>query len=502
MTHTSGPVPIKSTSYVARSFERECLRYLSSQQWVLLLGPRQHGKTSALIRLKFSLVEQGFRCCFVDLQALPPNLNFRSLLKWFVKEVAKGLRVPLVNPIDGGEDSLEDWIMAVVPAGAPLVVLVDEASAIQDEEIRNSFYGQIRAIKSSAAANPDSICADIFFLFAGTFRPEVLVDPKNSPFNVCRRIDTDDLSFDEVQSLAKISLDREEVQAISRVIFDGVGGQPHLVQTLLAIAEIREESDEIGAVQAELESLCAHSNDHSDSIFRAVVAEQSLTDIASAVVRNGSIPNDPANDYYRYMIVLGLMRRDGTNLIFRNALYEKIARGSPQLQNSGSIVATQITSHFYPRELAFFAFMTNPKLKEICFASYNGAAISWNAGSYRLTLVGFGIALEAMLIDFLLRQNPRDISSRINAAARKDKPNFNHHENNSDPWTWRLVNLIAVARLINGINGPLEVPEALREMRNFVHPALLCGSYRPESELAPEALAAGGLTQMVIRDIH
>jgi hypothetical protein len=49
-----------------------------------------------------------------------------------------------------------------------------------------------------------------------------------------------------------------------------------------------------------------------------------------------------------------------------------------------------------------------------------------------------------------------------------------------------------VARLIDGTKGPLDLPESLREMRNFVHPAAMKSGYLPEHDLLPEATAAEG----------
>jgi predicted AAA+ superfamily ATPase len=91
MTHTNGPVPLGSADYAPRTFEDETLALLLKREWVLLLGPRQHGKTSALLRIRRKLIDTGLRCSFVDLQALPPALSFRELLEWFGRKVAQSL---------------------------------------------------------------------------------------------------------------------------------------------------------------------------------------------------------------------------------------------------------------------------------------------------------------------------------------------------------------------------------------------------------------------------
>jgi predicted AAA+ superfamily ATPase len=47
--HLQGPVPLGHESYIERPFELKLIRELQAGRWVLFLGPRQHGKTSALV---------------------------------------------------------------------------------------------------------------------------------------------------------------------------------------------------------------------------------------------------------------------------------------------------------------------------------------------------------------------------------------------------------------------------------------------------------------------
>jgi hypothetical protein len=503
MTHITGPVPLTSEFYIERAFEREAVKLLLNRQWALLLGPRQHGKTSALIRIRRSLNATGFRCAFVDLQGLPPGLNFSGMLNWFSKQVADSLGHKLVKLPEGTSDSIEDWLNCAVPMpGTPVVILIDEASAIRDEHIRNAFYGQIRAIKSAAAhANQSSLSATIQFLFSGTFRPETLVDDLNSPFNICMRVDTEDLGLKEVVKLAQLALGRQDVTKLAECIFHNVGGQPHLVQSFLAVANDHEEANELDAIDAEVARLSIQGSDHLDSIFRTVVQEPALLQIGSTAATHGKIKNDPANVHYKFMMILGLMRREGNDLYFRNMLYETMARSSTQMLPE-SAQKFGIASHFYMVEISAFAFIKDVEYREICHAAYNGAIASINSRNHRLALVGFGVALETILLDWLIREPPASIAGAISAAASKKRPSFIGQERVLDPSTWRLVNMMLVARLFNRVRGPIDPPEALREMRNFVHPAAMKKRYLSEEALGPEAVAAGGLLGMVMRDIQ
>jgi hypothetical protein len=504
MTYTNGPVPLDAPDYyVPRTFESETLHHILKRDWVLLLGPRQHGKTSALLRIRNHLREAGLRCAFVDLQALPPGLTFPALLEWVTRRIAMSLNVPFVVAPEGRVDSFEDWLNSTIPMpGAPVVILIDEASAIRDELVRNSFYGQIRALKSAGmAAEPGAVSSIVQFVFSGTFRPEALVDELNSPFNVCLRVDTEDFTLANISGLSSIALRRPDVGNIPQLIFDAVGGQPHLVQHLLSVVVGLEGVGEEDAIAAEVERIVENGSDHLDSLLGAVMADKSLTGIAAVAAAQGQVLNDPANVDYRLIQVIGLLRRDGRNLVFRNALYKQIAEASPQLRPE-QVQAQGIASHFYPLPGSSFGFIVDLEYREICQSAYNGAVAAFNARSYRLALVAFGVALEAMLVDFLTRQAPGVVATAIGQLHGRARPNFSApHEVQTDPTTWHLVNQMKVARALHGANGPVEIPEALREMRNFVHPAKIKVSYLPESALHPEAIAAGGLVGIVMRDI-
>jgi hypothetical protein len=502
MTCTSGPVPLSAEEYVERWFERETLTYLLKREWVLLLGPRQHGKTSALLRLKRTLSSSGYRCAFVDLQALPPQYTFSELLEWFASSIARELGSRIASRPHGRAESLEEWLEAAVPCdGPPVVILVDEASAVADEGMRNGLYGQIRALKALAAANPQSVAALLVFLFAGTFRPESMVDPRNSPFNVCRRIETEDLDLRGVVALARIALRRDGVDEIALAVFDAVGGQPHLVQSLLALCAAHEEASQLSATASEVERWKQNSNDHVDAIFRALFRDVGLVQIASAAVAQGAVTIDPANPDFKYVCTLGLMKRDGANLVYRNTLFEAIARASPQLRPEQAVAPT-VTAHFYPLGMGAFGHVADAEYREIACAAHDGAIAAAKAGNYRLALVGFGVALEAILIDVLTRLNQAEIAQLVNAAKGDAAPSFSRYEDSTDPHSWRLVNLMKVVRLVKKFRGPTEVPNALREMRNFVHPALIKRAYCPEGELKPEAIAAAGLLGIVMRDVQ
>jgi hypothetical protein len=492
---SSGPVPLGLSNYVARSFEAETIQLLRRREWVLLLGPRQHGKTSALIRINAQLKADGFRSAIVDLQAMPAELSFPDMLGWFAASVAKGLKVDPPR-LDGRSDSLEDWLAAVCAPGPPIVVLIDEAASIRDEATRNAFFGQIRAFKSQAASDPDCVAGLLTFAFSGTFRPETLVDDKNSPFNVCQRVESEDLDEAGVMTLASAVLGEDTPPQIAQMIFARIGGQPELAQRLLALASSAGPENAIDRIEGQLSEWETHSNDHLDAVFRIVFREPGLKAIATALVASGELQIDPANPDFRYAVVTGLCRKSGNRLRFRSALVEAVARESPQLHPEDAAVRN---AHFFPLGPNGFSFVADPIYSEIATSSYDGAIKCMRSGAYRLALAGLGVCIEAVLIDFMLRQPAGTVAAAISAAPAGTGPGFNQFESQIDPESWRLVNLLKVGRLLRAGQN-VELPETLREFRNLVHPKLIKGSYKTEEQTYPEAVTAIGLAGIVFRD--
>ena len=149
--------------------------------------------------------------------------------------------------------------------------------------------------------------------------------------------------------------------------------------------------------------------------------------------------------------------------------------------------------------------MHNPDLREVCFSCYSGAAKAHGTASFRLALTGFGAATEAMLMDLLKGLQPADLRKAITDATSESdqtkRPSFNRFENQADPMTWRLVNLINVARKVKVSTSALEPSPVLREWRNLIHPALAVQHLVDESKLEPESVAASALFMMLLRDI-
>jgi hypothetical protein len=323
--HVQGAIPADSSAHVEREFEQRLLSNVTAGRWVLLLGPRQHGKTSGLIRVSAQLREAGAVCALVDLQAIQGMRSYRELLEKVTRRLAPqvGTNVGKAQVEDKGDFSC--WLRAMLPPEAGLIaIMIDEASAIHNDEWRNAFYGQIRAIRNeSAALPPGDLLRRLVFVFAGTFRWETMVQKENSPFNVIDRLYSEDLSIEGARSLAQASRDAT-VSEVVDAAYGLVGGQPYLLQRLLIEVENADPGDRRGSFARAVARLEAGDDPHFDALFRTVFEDERLRDLARRLCEDGYLLDKPADVDLRYLEVVGLVKRDETQVIFRNSLYERM----------------------------------------------------------------------------------------------------------------------------------------------------------------------------------
>jgi hypothetical protein len=494
--YNQGAVPLSSAAYVSRSFEESVYQEIISNRWVLLLGPRQHGKSTGLVRLRKRFQDAHLIVCSVDLQRLPPYERYAQLLAFIADQLGQSIGMdPIPRPSDEAQSDFLSWLQVIFPpSNTPIIIMIDECATIENATFRNSFYGQIRQINSQrAGAEPSDIAARVRFIFSGTFRPETLVSQQNSPFNVCQPIHTDDLTIDQGRELANNV--HGEIAPLVDEAFARVGGQPFLLQTVFLEATKNTEAEIQALFRYALANLGTLAQAHLEGIFSKVIASPSLVEKVSTMVRDGSTRLIPADSDCSFLQVIGLAKRDGTNLVFRNAFYAEVAAESPQLR--GTTDAASSSAPVFGLERDSLEFMKSAELRQIACSSFDGGANSHQSGNFRLALVGFGAAMEAVLMDFLVGLQPADLASAVSAAH----PNFNQFESATDPKTWRLVNLIKVAKNVNvGTKAP-QPSDALREWRNLVHPAEAIKFYPDESKLKFESVAVAALFMIFARDI-
>jgi hypothetical protein len=498
--HIQGAVPLESPAYIPRGFEGEIIENIMSNRWVLLLGPRQHGKTTSLIRVQENLNNNGTFAILVDLQALPLIETYEDIISSFYLRLSNAVGFDINGLPEGYQAHQMDTCLKLIFSEIknPVVILIDEAGGITNNDYRNAFFGQIRAISNQKGTEtPGSLLRRLNFVFAGSFIPELLVNDNNSPFNVCETVYTEDLTLDEAISLQS-GIEGDENTDYVRQAFELVGGHPYLLQFILDRVSSVSELDK-GAVYDEAVTLLKNGhNNHFDSVFSRIIEDPELIDMVSNIASGGSLPIEPGNYRFAYLQVLGIAKKEGdVNLVFRNSLYREFVENSSQLMGIDIPVANP--SPLVESEESSFDFMLDANLKEISFSLETGAIRAHNSNNFRLSLVGFGAALEGILIDYL-SSIENDVLDSAETSAQVLE-GFNQSEMPRRPETWRFATLLNVTNNVDASVRIINPSQSLRTWRNYIHPGVVIQDYIPEGELGPESGQALHMLAQVKRDL-
>ncbi|HYQ12794.1 MAG TPA: AAA-like domain-containing protein [Solirubrobacterales bacterium] len=318
----NGTMSPAEEAYVVRQFERDTLVQLSAGSWVSLLGPRKYGKSSALRRIQSRLNESGYSCAFIDVQAYgEPDQQYAQFLEWFAERLASEIGTEFIRPRKKRRrKQLDYWLQEVATPEFPnLAILIDEAGGVP-APFRRPFFSQLRAIHNSRG-RPDSVAERLVFAFAGTFRPNRMIDNLNSPFNVSNEINPEDLTEEEVGELASLGLDHDAARYAQRA-FSETGGQPYYVQHLFeAVQKTSAGADARNtAFDSALEELRSGANGHLEDLTRFVDEDDELRAQVPRIL-DRSLPYDGSDPIHNYAIVTGVARNDEGYLVPRNPIY-------------------------------------------------------------------------------------------------------------------------------------------------------------------------------------
>ena len=319
-----GTVDAASPVYAPRTFEDAIFGKITDGEWVLLLGPRQHGKSSALVRLAERLAASGYSVAFVDLQRYADDEDpyYESFLQWFAGAIAAELASEWVDPSAGARNDLQSWLEAVAPPRYPnIAVLIDEVSGVP-ARFRERLFGQLRALfNSRARANADAVANRMVFVFAGTFRPEAMIDSDNSPFNISKLELSDWLDRGQVVALARVGL-AEAGDTYGNSAFDAVGGQPYLVQRVLAAVQRAADEDRDSAFGTALDEVVNGIDRHIPDLMRLVAADSALMELTKRLV-DGDVAFDGSDPTHLFALVSGVAVRVGARLQVSTQLYRR-----------------------------------------------------------------------------------------------------------------------------------------------------------------------------------
>ncbi|MEO0489970.1 MAG: AAA-like domain-containing protein, partial [Cyanobacteria bacterium J06659_2] len=235
--------------YIPRQADQELLALCRSGAFAYVLTPRQMGKSSLMVQTSNLLREQGIRTATVDLTTIGTQLDaeawhlglltticrqlglVRQLMQWWQAHQQLGVTQRLTQFI-------EEVLLTEV--SERIVIFVDEIDTTLNLDFTDDFFIAIRSFYLSRAE--DSKFDRLSFVLFGVATPSDLIrNPQRTPFNIGRRVDLTDFTFEEARSLADgFALPPAEAQQVLRWVLGWTGGHPYLTQRLCQT--LREEN--------------------------------------------------------------------------------------------------------------------------------------------------------------------------------------------------------------------------------------------------------------------
>lgn len=504
-----GAVPPTSTAYIQRPFEHEVFGHLAAGDWVTLLGPRQHGKTSALVRLSDDLASEGLSPAIVDLSTFPyvgsVSDPWPAFLAWLVSQIQSSLSLE-TSPRHEYGDLPSALSAAFARAIGTPVLILDEASRLPSD-LGPRFFSQLRSVHTAQRSGlAQTEISGLSLLFAGTFRPDTIIDDDNSPFNVSRLVHTSDLTVQDIRDLAS-RVATDDLSGWADRIYSEVGGQPYLVQLFLDALAASEKSLQDEAFQTALTNVAAGNDGHLPALFRRLARESGAEELVARMVAAGSAGIRTTGDgLAAFLTTVGIAKVVDFQMTARNRLYSNALDSSPSfnpdafvqhappkasaVSNSGVAIAALTSEDL--------AWIKDEELREVVSDLHAGGLTSFHAGNYRMALAGFGAAYEGIILA---------IVEQLGAGARKALCSqltlSNGKRPDQNPANCTFEGLILIAHASGQIPLiPPAVSHVARDWRNLVHPDKARREFQAESALHPEAQICAALVAKLIQHLR
>jgi hypothetical protein len=372
----------------------------------------------------------------------------------------------------------------VRPLPGSIVILIDEAAAVPSA-FRTRFFAQLRVLfNQRARSHATDFVNRLSLLFSGTFRPERMIDDENSPFNVCLTLLTEDLNLDQARALASAA-GHSEVEHLVERAYGLVGGQPYLLQSLLeAASQGTEEESRRELLEKRFQLLKRGDDGHVVYLLRRILAEPGSTELVPELV--ASVDGIPyaADGLHSFLRIVGLaaVRTVGPaeRLVPRNELYRQVLVASPQFAATSPSTGPSVLVVEPPEA---FSVLRDPVLRELAVDSYRGGVNAYSSADYRLALVAFGSAYEAILLDFLTHL---DSGARNSACQQVTLPRGGGHPGGA-PSGWSFATMIEVANATGQFrHARPQLSDLVRNWSNLVHPDNARRNYQRQEDLIPE----------------
>lgn len=239
-----GPVQPRRGCYVERAADRQLVEKLREGEYCHVLAPPQTGKSSLVARSARELRKQGYLTAVVDLGQTVGRDRGSEAGRWYygiAYRIVRDLRLTVdlqhwwqekkpLSPLQRLNEFF--WEIVLANTRSPVIIFLDEIESVADLEFAADLFVAVRACHDARAAEPDY--ERLRFALFGTALP---VDSSGvsglSLFDVGRRIDLGDFTFEEARPLCReIGMEPGDAERALYRVFYWTGGHPYLTQKM------------------------------------------------------------------------------------------------------------------------------------------------------------------------------------------------------------------------------------------------------------------------------
>lgn len=315
--------------YVERQADLDALSHLRRMDYLLLIEPRQQGKTSLINRLMRHSGLVHVVVAYADMTTLDRAMEsswYRTLchriLRQFRDFIPRDSWPSLPEKSIAWRDFLSDVALLAKDGNRRVVIALDEIGATT-VSWATEFFSVLRDVYNSRQAEPEF--KHLTFLLAGAFHPRDLIqDTKISPFNIAIRVRLSDFSLAEVRTLvSQADCLAERAAALAEHIHFWTDGQPYLTQLLCSYLGPNATPPD---VDAGLERLLREDENHLPPILERLASDDRLSAYVDRILKGERIKFVPSQNRRQAQLeLLGVLKADSTGYCtIRNRLYEQI----------------------------------------------------------------------------------------------------------------------------------------------------------------------------------
>ncbi|NEZ68291.1 TIR domain-containing protein [Leptolyngbyaceae cyanobacterium CCMR0082] len=324
-----GTMQADSQFYIQRAGDRIALQVMQRGSIFSVLGPRQMGKSSLLMRTMTEAYKQQKQVIFLDFQLtetaalLDADLFYRRFCELLSHQLGMASQVDrwwqqyeaFGNP-DRCSSYIQDYLLKELDGS--IFLAMDEVDKLIASPFRDEFFAMLRSWHTKRGFKPSWKRLNLAMVTC-TEPYQLIQDLNQSPFNIGTTISLQDFQFEDV-----VELNRRHGSALTTAdlgtLMDWVGGHPYLVRKTLYLVANGEMT--IAEIFKVAKTDRGPFNGHLRYHFFRMQDKPHLVNGMLQVIRSQTCSDEQV---LRRLVAAGLVQRDGggRQIIPRCRLYSE-----------------------------------------------------------------------------------------------------------------------------------------------------------------------------------